>query len=62
MMFLLLNTLFMFLIAFLPRSNSLLISWLQAPSTVALEAKMKKAVTAATFPPSICHEGWGWMP
>ena len=49
MMFLLLNTLFMFLIAFLPRSKCLLISWLQAASTVVLEAKMKKSVIASTF-------------
>ena len=35
---------------------------LQAPSTVVLEAKMKKSVTASTFSPSICNEGWGWIP
>ena len=40
-MFLLLNTLFMFLIAFLPKSKRFLISWLQSPSAVVLEAKMK---------------------
>ena len=62
MMFLLLNTLFMFVKAFLPKSKRPLISWLQAASTVVLEAKMKKSVTASTFSPSICHEGWGWMP
>ena len=62
MMFLLLNTLFMFLIAFLPRSKHLLISWLQSPSTVVLEAKMKKSFSASIFSPSICHEGWGWLP
>ena len=61
MMFLLLNTLFVFPIAFLPRSKCLLISWLQAPSTVVLEAQVKKSVTASTFSPSICHEGWGWI-
>jgi len=49
----------MFLIAFLPGSKCLLISWLQSPSTVVLEAKMKKSVTASTLSPSICHEGWG---
>ena len=27
-----------------------------------LEAKMKKSVIASTFFPSICHEGWGWIP
>ena len=33
------------LMAFLPRSNRLLISWLQSPSTVILEPKKKKSVT-----------------
>ena len=36
-MSLLFNTLSKFVIAFLPRSNCLLISWLQSPSTVILE-------------------------
>ena len=31
-------------------------------STVDLEAQMKKSVTASTFSPSICHEGWDWIP
>jgi len=61
-MFLLLNTLFMFLIGFLPRGKRPLISWLQAASTGVLEAQVKKYVTASTFSPSICHEGWGWIP
>ena len=38
-MSLLFNTLSMFVIAFLPRSNCLLISWLQSLSTVILEPK-----------------------
>ena len=38
-MSLLLNVLFIFFIAFLPRSKHLLISWLQSPSTVFLEPK-----------------------
>ena len=38
-MFLLFNMLSRFLIAFLPRSKCLLISWLQSPSRVILEAK-----------------------
>ena len=38
-MSLLFNTLFRFLIAFLPRSKSLLISWLPSPSAVILESK-----------------------
>ena len=44
------NTLFRFVIAFLPRSKSLLISWLQAPSTVILEPKKLKSVIVFTFP------------
>ena len=42
-MSLLLNTLSRFVIAFLPRSNCLLISWLQSPSTVILEPKKIKS-------------------
>ena len=43
-------------IAFLPRSKHLLISWLQSPSTVILEAKKMKSVTVSIVSPSICHE------
>ena len=46
---LLFNTLFRFVIAFLPRSKCLLISWLQSPSTVILEPKKIKSVTAFTL-------------
>jgi len=53
------NTLSRFVIAFLPRSNGLLISWLQSPFTVILELKKRKSVTASTFSPSICHELMG---
>ena len=35
----------MFVIAFLPRSKHLLISWLQSPSTMILDPKKKKSVT-----------------
>ena len=52
---LLFNTLFRFLIAFLPRSNHLLISWLQSPPTLILEPRKRKSFTMSTFPPSICH-------
>ena len=52
---LLFNTLSRFVIAFLPRSKHLLISWLQSPSTVILEPKKWKSVTASTFSPCICH-------
>ena len=46
----------MFVIAFLPRSKHLLISWLQSPCSMILESKKRKFVTDATFPPSICNE------
>ena len=58
-MFLLFNTLSRFVIAFLPRSKHLLISWLQSPSAVILKPKKRKSVTASTFSPSICHEVMG---
>ena len=45
-----------FVIAFLPRSKHLLISWLQWPSTVLLEPEKTRSVTVSIFPPSICHE------
>ena len=49
-MSLLLNTLSRFAIAFLPKNNRLLISWLQSVSVVILESKKRKSVTASTFP------------
>ena len=49
-MSLLFNTLARFVTAFLPRSNHLLIPWLQSPSVVILEPKRRKSDTAATFP------------
>ena len=55
MVSLLFNALSRFVIAFLPRSKHLLISWLQSPSAVILEPKKIKSVTVSTFPPSICH-------
>ena len=61
-MSLLFNTLLRFVIVLLPKSKCLLISWLPSPSTVVLVAKMKKSLTSSTFSPSICHEGWGWIP
>ena len=52
-MSLLFNMLSRFVIAFLPRSKHLLISWLQSPSAVILEpSKIKSAIVS----PSICHE------
>jgi len=52
-MSLLLNTLSRFVIAFLPRSKCLLISWLLSLSTVILEPKKIKSVTVSIFAPSI---------
>ena len=50
---LLFNVLSRFVMAFLPRSKGLLISWLQSLSTVILEPKKIKSVTASTFSPSV---------
>ena len=58
-MSLLFNMLSRFVIAFLPRSKCLLISWLQSPSAVILEPKRRKSVTVSTFSPSICHDEVG---
>ena len=56
---LLFNMLSNFVIAFLPRMKRLLIPWQQSLSTVILEPKKIKSVTASTFSPSICHEVMG---
>ena len=45
-----------FVIAFLPRSKCLLISWLQPPSAVILEPPKIKADTVSTVSPSLSHE------
>ena len=50
------NMLLRFVIAFLPRSKHLLISWLQSPFAVFLEPKKIKSVIVSTVSPSICHE------
>ena len=55
-MSLLFNVLSRFVIAFLPRSKHLLISWLQSLSTMILEAKTMKSIIVSTFSPPICHE------
>ena len=52
-MCLLFHTLSRFVIAFLPRSKRLLISWLRSPSAVILEPKKIKSVTVSTFSLSI---------
>ena len=56
---LLFSTLSRFVRAFLPRSNSLLSSWLRSQSAVILKPKKGKSVTASTFSPSICHAVMG---
>ena len=61
---LLFNLLSRFVIAFVPRSTRLLISWLQSPSAVILEPKKIKSVTVSAFSPSVllwsdgtrCHD------
>ena len=58
-MSLLFNMLSRLVITFLPRSKRLLISWLQSPSAVILEAKNIKSDTIFTVSPSICHEVMG---
>ena len=58
-MSLLFNTLSVFVIAFLPWSRRLLISWLQSASTVIWEPKKIKSATISIFSSSICHEVMG---
>ena len=53
------NMLSRLVIAFLPRSKCLLISWLQSPSAVILEPPKIKSATVSTVSPSICHEVMG---
>ena len=58
-MSLLFNILSRFIIAFLPKSKILLISWLQSPSAVILEPEKIKCVTVSIVYPSIFHEVMG---
>ena len=58
-MSLLFNMLFKLVIAFLPKSKHLLISWLQSLSAVILEPMKIKSVTVSIFSPSISHEMMG---
>ena len=60
-MSLLFNMLSRSVIAFLPRSKHLLISWLQSPYAMILEAPPKKikSVTVSIVSPSICHKVMG---
>ena len=56
---LLFNMLSRLVIAFLPRSKHLLISWLQSPSAVILEPRNIKSGSVSTVSPSISHEVMG---
>ena len=58
-MSLLSNMLSRLVIAFLPRSKGLLISWLQSPPAVILEPPKIKSLTVSIVSPSICHEVMG---
>ena len=58
-MSLLFNMLSRLVLAFLPRSKCLLISWLQSPSALLLESPKIKSVTVSIVSPSICHEVMG---
>ena len=55
-MSLLFNMLSRLVIAFLPRSKHLLISWLRSPSAVILESKKIKSLTVTIVSPFICHD------
>ena len=56
MMSLLFKMLSRFIIAFLPRSRYLLISWLQSPSAIILEPGKINSVTVSILSPSVCQE------
>ena len=61
-MSLLFNMLSRFVIAFLPRSKCLFISWLQSLSAVVLELKKIKSVTVSIVSPSTYHDMQDQMP
>ena len=58
-MSLLFNMLSRLIIAFLSKSEHLLISWLKSPSALILEPPKLECVTVSTVSPSICHEVMG---
>ena len=58
-MSLLFNMLSMLVIAFLPRSKHLLVSWLQPPTAVILEPPKIKSDIVSIVYPSICLEVMG---
>ena len=53
------NMLSRLVIAFLPKSKYLFISWLKSPSAVILETQKIKSVTVSTVSPSIYYEVMG---
>ena len=59
---LLFNMMSRLVIAFLPRSKHLLISWLQSSSAVILEPKKVNSLPISIVSPSVCHEVVGPMP
>ena len=61
-MSLLLNMLSRLVIAFLPRSKCLLISWLQSPSPVILETKKRSLSLFPLFPHLFAMKWWDQMP
>ena len=60
-MSLLFNMLSRFVIAFLPRSKHLVISWLQSPSAVILEPRKIKSLTISIVSSSVCLEVTGFQ-
>ena len=58
-MSLLFNMVSRLVITFLPRSKSLLISWLLSPTAGILEPRKIKSATVYIVSPSICHEVMG---
>jgi len=59
LMYLLFNMLSRLVIAFLPRSKHLLISWMQSPSAVILEPPKINSLIVFIISPSFCHEMMG---
>ena len=62
LMSLLFNMLSRLVIAFLPKSKCLLISWLQSPSAVILEPPQIKSPLFPLFPHLFAMKWWGQMP
>ena len=61
-MSLLFNILPRLVTTFLPRSKCLLISWLQSPSAVIVEAPPPPQIKSALFPHLFSMKWWDWMP